>query len=163
MIALAINTKIAEHLEDAYEEIKRADHLIFVSLKYTRTVDVLKSIIERLVNTFDHGITVLLDHAKENKKIAAVPELPRLKIDAVRTIYGTDQNIIHYLELYFLLKRIDKARFERAQEYRRHVTMTAHLTEGDHIEITIDIISDYFDKTKEFIKYIEKNIMKKEE
>ncbi len=39
-----------ESLDLAKEEIKRADHLMYVSLKYTRTVDILKSIIERLIN-----------------------------------------------------------------------------------------------------------------
>ena len=38
------------YLDKAKSELKRADHLIFVSLKYTRTVDVIRSIIERLIN-----------------------------------------------------------------------------------------------------------------
>ena len=31
------------------EELKRVDHLVYVSLKYTRTVDVIRSIIDRLI------------------------------------------------------------------------------------------------------------------
>ena len=38
---------MSEYLVDSKQEINRADHLIYVSLKYTRTVDVIKSIIER--------------------------------------------------------------------------------------------------------------------
>ncbi len=38
-----------EDLEDsALQELKRADHLIYVTLKYTRTVDVIKNTIKRL-------------------------------------------------------------------------------------------------------------------
>lgn len=147
-----------EIIDQAAEEIKRADHLIYVSLKYTRTVDVLKSIIERLINAFNYCIHALLQHAKEKKKISAVPDLPRLRIDALKKAYETDVTIANYLELYQLLKRINKAQFDSTQEYRRHVTMTAHLDTGEEIEITIDIISDYFKQTKEFLNYTERLI-----
>lgn len=148
----------AEIIDQAAEEIKRADHLIYVSLKYTRTVDVLKSIIERLINAFDCSIHALLQHAKDQKKITAVPDLPRLRIDALKSTYKDDTTITNFLELYQLLKRINKAQFDSAQEYRRHVTMTAHLDGGEEIEITIDIISDYFKQTKEFLNYTDKVI-----
>lgn len=142
-----------EALGRAREELKRVEHLIYVSLKYTRTVDIIKSIIERLMNAFDALFDVLLRKAKEEKKLASVPTLPRLKIDALRTVYASDQTILNYVEFFLLLKRIDKARFERTQEYRRHVTMTAHL-EDSSIEITIDIIQDYYNRTREFTTYV---------
>lgn len=155
---MPVLTNIADIMEHANEEIKRADHLIYVSLKYTRTVDVLKSIVERLINAFDFGIQALLQHAKEKKQITSVPELPRLKIDALKSTYKEDTNIQNFIELYALLKKINKAQFESAQEYRRHVTMTAHLDGSETIEITIDIISDYFKQTKEFLHYVDKVI-----
>jgi len=34
-----------ESIENAVEELKRVDHSIFVSLKYTRTVDILVNIL----------------------------------------------------------------------------------------------------------------------
>ena len=49
-----------ESLEDAKEELKRVDHLIYVSLKYTRTVDVLRNVIERLVTASEFMITAML-------------------------------------------------------------------------------------------------------
>ncbi len=147
---------VQESLQLASQELKRADHSIAVSLKYTRTVDVIKSIIERLINTISCCMDVLLKHAKAQKKIAEVPSLPRLKVDAIRSLFGSDQMIKEFCEFYLLLRRIDKAKFDRAQEYRRHVTMTAHLDGGEKIEITIDIISDYFEKTKDFLSYVAK-------
>ena len=61
-------------LEDAREEMKRADHLLYVSLKYTRTVDVLKSLIDRLINTINAITDELLDYALQKKKIKEKPE-----------------------------------------------------------------------------------------
>lgn len=146
---------ISESLQLAMQELKRADHSIAVSLKYTRTVDVIKSIIERLINTIAFAVDFLLEKAKVEKKISEIPALPRLKVDLVREIYAADRPITDMCDFFLLLRRIDKAKFGRAQEYRRHVTMTAHL-ENESIEITIDIITDYFDRTREFLNYIAK-------
>ena len=144
-----------ESLQNAKQELKRADHLIFVSLKYTRTVDVIKSIIERLINCLDQVMNSLLNHAKEQKQITETPTLARIKAEVCKNLYAQDPTIQNYIAFYQLLRKIDKAQFERTQEYRRHVTMTAHLDEG-HVELTIDIIQDYFHRTKEFIIYVEK-------
>ncbi len=35
---------MTDYLDNAKNEMKRVDHLLFVSLKYTRTVDVIKSV-----------------------------------------------------------------------------------------------------------------------
>jgi hypothetical protein len=151
-----------ETFSNAKEELKRAEHLIYVSLKYTRTVDVIKSIVERLINACDFGIDLLLKKAKKDKKIKEVPTIPRIRIDTVKSAYSNDELIRNCMEFYSLLRKIDKARFDRAQEYRRHVTMTAYLDEGE-IELTIDIISDYFERTKEFLDYIEKLVFGEKE
>jgi hypothetical protein len=143
-----------ESIQNAMQELKRADHSIAVSLKYTRTVDVIKSIIERLINTISFALDALLRHAKAQKKIAEVPALPRVKVEEIKRLYASDRTIIDFCDFFLLLRRVDKAKFTRAQEYRRHVTMTAQLDDGESIEITIDIISDYFERTKEFLNYV---------
>jgi hypothetical protein len=143
-------------LESAREELKRADHLIYVSLKYTRTVDVIKSIIQRLINALDFGILALYEHAKKQKRVTVIPELPRLRAEGIKTIY-TDPVIRQYMDFYVLLRKIDKAKFERAMEYRRHVTMTAFM-DSEKVEVTIDIIGDYFQKAKDFILFVNQTI-----
>ena len=150
-----------ESLHFAKEELKRADHLINVSLKYTRTVDVLKSIIERMINAYDNAIDALLKLAKEQKRIATIPELPRMRAETIKKVYDTPE-VNAYIEFYYLLRKIDKSEFERAREYRRHVTMTAFI-DSKEIEITIDIMYDYFEKIKDFIFFAEKAIMIEEE
>ncbi len=145
-----------EALQLAHQELKRADHSIAVSLKYTRTVDVIKSIIERLINTIAYGMDALL--AKAQKKTEEIPELPRLKIEAIKKLYPEDKTIQDFVQFYILLRKVDKAKFTRAQEYRRHVTMTAKLEDEAEIEVTIDIITDYYDRTKEFLQYVSTQI-----
>lgn len=139
-----------ELLEKAKEELKRADHLMYVSLKYTRTVDVIKSLIERLINAFDFGVEALLKKAK----VVDIPKIPRVKVEMLEKIYSSDEKIRQYMHLYFLLRDINKAPFERAMEFRRHVLMTAHLDDKE-VEVDIDIAEDYVKATCEFIGYAE--------
>jgi len=146
-----------EAIYNAKAELKRADHLIFVSLKYTRTVDVIRSIIERLIAAYDNAFESLLRHAKDAKLIPEVPQLPRLKIDALLRLYPTDEPLKNFIEFYQLLRKISKAQFTRSQEYRRHVAMIAEIDE-EKVEITIDIINDYYEKTKEFISLVDAKI-----
>ncbi|MBI4145334.1 hypothetical protein HY493_03965 [Candidatus Woesearchaeota archaeon] len=147
-----------ESLFNAKAELKRADHLISVSLKYTRTVDVIKHIVQRLISSIDFGLEVLLKHAKAKKRLAVVPTLPRIKLEQARELYGDNADIQHFLDLYVFLKKVDKARFDRSQEFRRHVTMTAHIDTGEKVEVNIDIITDYFEKVTQFIALIEKMV-----
>ena len=151
-----------EAVDLAKRELKRADHLIFVSLKYTRTVDVIKNIIARLMTTIDFGFEALLRKAIGERKLDVLPSLPRIRVDEMRRLYNDNPAMMSYIDFYMLLKRIDKANFERGMEYRRHVTMTADL-DGKKIEITIDIISDYFKKTTEFVNMVENIVLGRNE
>jgi len=148
-----------ESLSNAQKEIGRADHLFHVTLKYTRTVDVLKSLIQRLINAMDFGIEALLRQCKEKKLIADIPELPRLRIEIIKKEFSDDPEIQKYIDFFMLLRKIEKAKFDKAMEYRRHVTMTVRIDDKD-AEVTIDIIGDYFRKTKEFLNYIEEMVKK---
>jgi len=150
-----------EALENAKGEIKRSDHLIYVSLKYTRTVDVLKSIIKRLINAFDYSLDCLLKFAQDQKQIKDLPKLPIAKVEAVRSIFN-DPQLNELLDFYILLRKLDKADYESSQEYRRHVTMTAFV-DDKKIEVTIDSITEYFDRTKLLIALVEKIVIGEEE
>ena len=77
-----------ESLTDANEELKRVDHLVYVSLKYTRTVDVIKSVIERLISSVDFMMEALFEYLKEKKKIVDVPLAPVEKAETLKKSRG---------------------------------------------------------------------------
>ena len=61
---------MTDYLEDrAQDELKRVDHLIYVSLKYTRTCDVMLNAMKRMISAFELGMNDLLYHYQEKKKI----------------------------------------------------------------------------------------------
>ena len=151
-----------EALDNARQELKRVDHLFFVSLKYTRTADMIRHMIERLISTFSFGIESLLKHAKEEKKIAEIPTNPMMKCNLVMKTF-TDEELTDYINLYLRLRKIIKAKYSKREEYRRHVTMVSTIDDGEIVEVSIDVLKDYYEAAKNFINYVERIIEGKEE
>jgi len=149
---------MTDYMETAKEEMKRADHLIFVSLKYTRTVDMLKHVIERIINAIENMFCALLENLDEAGKIEGVPSTPIQKATLLKNTYPADPMIQEFCELFVKLRKIIKSPHDNSCEFRRHVTMTAHLTEDEIVKIDIDSITDIFKKSKEFLEHTEKLI-----
>lgn len=144
-----------ESLDNAFKELRKTDHLIFVSLKYTRTVDILKHIIKRMINAFDFMINALL--IKKKKKIKEVPKTPGQKVNVLRELFKKDDTIQEFIQFYLNLRNLDRASYTRSREYRRHVTMTVVIN-GQKQEITIDKVYEFYEKIQEYLEYI-KNML----
>lgn len=151
-----------EALDNAKEELKRVDHLFYVSLKYTRTADMMKHMIERLISTFFFGIESMLKFAKEQKMIDNIPNNPTLDSELLTKTF-TDQELIEYMSLYLRLRKITRADYSKREEFRRHVTMTCTIGNGEVVEVNIDVLKEYYETAKNFINYVERIIEGKEE
>lgn len=143
-----------EYLTNSREELKRVDHLIYVSLKYTRTVDVIRSIIARMIAAIDCIIDGLVEKAKKEGKTENIPTQHGLRVNIIREIYKEDEKIADMMDFYTSLKKIMRAPYTRAQEFRRHVKMTSKVDDKEEI-VDIDKIHEHFDKIKDFVAYIE--------
>jgi hypothetical protein len=143
-----------ELLKDAKEELKRVDHLIYVSLKYTRTCDVIHNVIERLISSFDFVTDALLKKAQDEKKIMDIPTAPKLKCELLEELYSKDEKVIAAVKEYLFFRVLSRTEFERESEYRRHVAMVVQI-EGKTHKIDIDTVTEYYKRAKENIEYIE--------
>ena len=151
--------KMNKYLDQANEEKKRVEHMIYVSLKYTRTVDIIKNIIERLINCYDSCFMALLEMFKEKGKVEDIPKSPGLRAITLGKCYDQEPILLEFVDFYSLLRALSRADFKRSNEYRRHVTMTAILQDGP-IEINIDVITEYYQRSWAFLKLVE-NIVEK--
>jgi len=147
-----------ELLHNAKEELKRVDHLIYVSLKYTRTVDVLMNVIKRLINSFDFISESLLKKAFDEKKIKIIPIAPKLKAEELEKLYQEDREIVDAIRLYMLLRRISITEYDKINEYRRHVAMVVNI-DKEEILVSIDLVTEYYKQAKKLIEYIETNYL----
>ena len=126
-----------EYLLEAREELKRLEHIIYVSLKYTRTVDVLRNALNRMVDMFDLVVFAYLEKAKEEGSSDTFPKSPALRAKIVGDMYSDDENLQKYLSFYAFMKNILKKEFKKREEFRRHVTMIVDL-EKSTAEVNID-------------------------
>ena len=141
-------------IEGAKQELKRADHLIFVSLKYTRTMDVLASVIKRLISSLELVLEAILQWLLKKKKIKAIPSTYKNKIEVIRANFKKDVTIQEMLKFYSYLMRIDKAEHSGRGEFRKGVTLIAIDELGDVIgEINLEKIKEFYLKTIELVDY----------
>lgn len=132
----------------AIEELKRADHLVFVSLKYTRTGDVMKNAIQRMISAYEMAFSEVLEHACQTGQIKEVPVSVRQMADQVQILLGKSST--KHLKLYDLLKRVDKSEFSASSEYRKGLTLHVHVPR--HMEIKMIDLFVYLEKTTDFVK-----------
>ncbi len=147
-----------ESFDNALQELKRVDHLFWVSLKYTRTVDVIRNVLQRLINCIDFGLESLLKYSKDKNLVITVPLNPGLKCDLLKKTFPNNLELIDYINFYLKLRKLSKAEYTRREEYRRHVTMIATIDKGEIIEVSIDVLKEYYTKTKSFIDSVRKII-----
>ncbi len=145
-----------EYLERANEELRRADHLIYVSLKYTRTADVLQSIIERLLRAFRFAELALLKYLKDKGKIEVIPDNVIARLKMIKEFFPNDE-IGTLINLFMVMRRISKEEPVKSNEFRRGVRMSFVL--GDYvISIDIDSIEEYYKEVEKFLRIASKII-----
>lgn len=142
-----------DFLDEAIEELKRVDHLIYVSLKYTRTGDVLSNVIQRMIATSDCLINALGECAKKEGKVKNLPPHPIMKCKELKKSFGDDEAIMKFLEFYVLLRALQKAEHTSINEYRRHVTLIVQLDEGEY-HVNIDKVTDFYKDLKKYVEAV---------
>ena len=133
-------------------EFRRADHLLYVSLKYTKTTDVIKNIIDRWNSTIGLCIDRLLMRSKRTKRIKKIPMAPLAKAEVVLKIYK-DGIVKEIIALYLFFRRLKDLEQTRQREFRKNVAIVA--IDGRK-EVIIDIprLYEWNEKIKEFIVYV---------
>ncbi len=139
-----------DHIETAEEQLKRADHLVYVSLKYTRTCDVMKNAIGRMIAAYEFSILNFLEHKRKEKKIDEVPAGVKDRAVLAGSMIGNSAK--KFFTLYRLLKEIDKAEYTSHEEFRKNVTLRVKLKKP--IDIKVDDLYKYLEITKEFVTFM---------
>ena len=81
---------IFKGVKERIKEKISADHLLYVSLKYTKTGDIIINLLLRWKNMIDLAMDLLVEEAQKKKKWKAVPDAPRAKLVQLKKIYEKD-------------------------------------------------------------------------
>ena len=140
---------------EAKEELKRADHLIHITLKYTRTVDVIISILQRLVSSIETEMKDILEIAKEKRHIKEIEKSPKAKTEQLKKIFKNSEEITELVRFYYLLRKIIKAEHLKKDEFRKNITLYALDESGVFAEVNAETVKEYFKKTDDLINYMD--------
>jgi hypothetical protein len=140
-------------MEAIIKEKISADHLLYVSLKYTKTCDVIINLLSRWRNMIDLGMDRLVEKAKKERKWKPVPDAPRAKLIQLKDLYVKVPDIMQTLELYEIFRDIDKLEKIRENEFRKGVNLKVTY-KGKIININLNQLKDYAAILERFISYI---------
>jgi hypothetical protein len=137
-------------MEEIIKEKISADHLLYVSLKYTKTCDVIVNLIRRWEKMITTSINSLLEHAKKKKKIKSVPTNPVKQREDIRKIFKKDENFLKTIDSYEMFRKIDELRCERIGEFRKNVNLKVFY-KGEEINIDLEKLKEYSEMLEKFI------------
>lgn len=140
-------------MEAIIKEKISADHLLYVSLKYTKTCDVIINLLSRWRNMVDLGMDRLVEKAKKERKWKPVPDAPRAKLIQLKDLYAKVPDVMQTLELYEVFRDIDKLEKIRENEFRKGVNLKVTY-KGKIININLNQLKDYAAILERFISYI---------
>lgn len=129
-------------MEHIIKEKISADHLLYVSLKYTKTCDVIINLLLRWKILIELAMDKLVERAKKEKKWKPIPDAPRAKLVALKKIYASDKIIADTLDLYELFRDIESLPKVREHEFRKGVNLKVTYR-GKELNINLDMLKEY--------------------
>ncbi|MBT3405413.1 hypothetical protein HN832_01325 [archaeon] len=137
-------------MEELIQEKISADHLLYVSLKYTKTCDVIKNLLLRWTKMIETGIDSMLEHAKEKGKITLINTNPLGRIEATRKLFKKDKNMQKTLDEYMMFRKINDLKCDRIGEFRKNVNLRVYFR-GKEVNVDLEKLKEYADMLEMFI------------
>lgn len=137
-------------MEQIIKEKISADHLLYVSLKYTKTCDVIINLLLRWKNMIELGMDRLVDKAKKLKKWKPIPNAPRAKFIQLKQIYANNKEIMETLNLYEMFRDIESLEKVRENEFRKGVNLKVNYR-AQIVNINLDKLKEYSSVLERFI------------
>jgi hypothetical protein len=137
-------------MEEIIQEKISADHLLYVSLKYTKTCDVIMNLLLRWRKMIDTSINALLKHAFKKGKLKEIPDNAVGKIIAIKKLLKKDENFLNTIEFFIILKKLEELRTERIGEFRKNVSLKI-MYKGEEINVNLEQLKIYAEMLEKFI------------
>lgn len=146
-------------MEEIIQEKISADHLLYVSLKYTKTCDVIMNLLLRWKRMIEISIDAILKHAKKKKKISSVSSNPIGKIEQAKKLFKKNKDFLDAIEMYEMFRKLKELRTERIGEFRKNVTLKIFY-KGGEINVNLEQLKIYADKLEKFISTTKQFLIK---
>ncbi len=138
-------------LDAVIKEKISADHLLYVSLKYTKTCDVILNLLLRWKIMIDASLDLLIE--KSGKKWKPVPNAPRAKLIQLRKLYENEPLVMEALDLYEFFRDVEQLDKSREGEFRKGVNLKVQY-KGKQVNVNLDQLVIYSQILERFISYL---------
>jgi hypothetical protein len=140
-------------MENIIQEKISADHLLYVSLKYTKTCDVIMNLLLRWRRMIETAMESILLHSKNKKKTKIIPTNPLGKIEEMKKVFKKETAVLEIIEFYEMLRKIEDLRTERIGEFRKNVNLRIFY-QGKEINMDLEELKSRADKLEKFISTV---------
>ncbi len=130
-----------------------ADHLLYVSLKYTKTCDVILNLIARWKSMIEISFDKMIEKAIEDKKIPRRPTSPKERVEFMRKYFKKLKAVQETIPLYIFFKRIPELNKTRIGEFRKNVCLKV-IEPNRTTEINMDKLKEYHEVLERFISEV---------
>lgn len=137
-------------MEEIIKEKISADHLLYVSLKYTKTCDVIMNLILRWRKMIETSIDAVLEKALLEKKIKAIPTSPIGRLDEAKKLFKKDENFSKTLDTFEMFRKIEELKKERIGEFRKNVCLKITYR-NEEVSVNLEKLKEYADMLEKFI------------
>jgi len=143
---------MSDILEKIIKEKTSADHLLYVSMKYTKTCDVMINLIKRWKIMMDYAFDGLLEKAKKKKMIKTIPVASKLKLDALKSTFEKEEAVMNAVKEYEMFRLIEALKKTRESEFRKGVCLRITY-KGEETPVNLDKLKEYSQILDQFINY----------
>jgi hypothetical protein len=147
-------------MEEIIQEKISADHLLYVSLKYTKTCDVITNLLLRWRKMIETCIDQLLKKAKKEGKVSEVSENAMGKIKQIKEVFVNDKGFIEVIDFFMMLRKLEDLKCERIGEFRKNVALKIQFR-GQEINVNLEQLKNYAEMIEKFINTTKKYLAEK--
>lgn len=139
-----MDSEILEAVRDLHRHLNSVEHMIYVSCKFTRTTEMLKKVMEAIVQGYEQffGIAYQMFIEEGFEAQTVFDKIQILKDGFLNRGMSLD------LSDYFLIKRLLLSEFECIGEYRKNLCMVSYL-DGEEYIINITKLLEYYGNLKQ--------------
>lgn len=140
-------------ISEILKEKTSADHLLYVSMKYTKTCDVMLNLIARWKSMIEISFDAMFEKSFDSGSLPALPTNPKQKIEFIRKYFKKQKAVQETLPLYIFFKRIPDLQKRREGEFRKNVCLKI-IEPAKTTDINMDKLKEYSDTLERFISEV---------
>lgn len=140
-------------ISEIIKEKTSADHLLYVSLKYTKTGDVMLNLLARWKSLIELSFDLMIHVLIDTEKISEEPNSPKQKIEFIKKYFKSKPAIQEIIPLYIFFKRVPELPKTREGEFRKNVAIRIKMP-TETILINMEKLTEYSEKVDRFINVV---------